>query len=73
MSVPKGKKFGDWYVEDTGWVVCYHVDGTGKYYEFYDIEPDRVFETDWVDHMSGKNWVVVSDFESALEYARSIV
>lgn len=37
----------------------------------YFIETLRLSDTDWVAHMSEKNWVVIEDFKNALDFARS--
>lgn len=37
---------------------------------YYCINKDRLESEDWTGHMSMKNWVNMSDFESALKYAK---
>lgn len=39
----------------------------------YWISLDRVFEQDWVRHMSDKNWVNVAEFTEALKWAQQLV
>jgi len=54
------------------WVVS--PDGTIEHISpDYIIEPDLLRSgTDWIDHMSQKNWVDIQSFSSAYEYALSI-
>lgn len=54
-------RFGTWVVTTYG-VECLTIP--------YFFEYDRVNEDDWLRHMSGKTWVIMIDFETALEYAR---
>lgn len=55
------KRYGTWAVTTYG-VECL----SDKYF----FEMDRVDEPDWVDHMRGKIWPIMGDFEAALSYAR---
>ena len=54
------------------WVV--YPDGTIEHISpDYIIAPDLLRSgTDWIDHMSQKNWVDIQSFSSAYEYALSI-
>lgn len=55
------KRYGTWAVTTYGVeCLCY------KYF----FNMDRVDEPDWVDHMRGKTWPIMGDFEAALSYAR---
>lgn len=58
---------GRWYIDDAA---ISRIDDHGQE---YDIELDRITETDWVTHMLGKNWFYdPTDFFDALEAARQL-
>lgn len=58
------KRFGTWVV------TTYGVEGLSAYYP---IEIERVYEEDWLDHMRGKTWTNMVDFEEALSYAQDLI
>ena len=58
------KIFGMFAVTDVG-IQCLSTE--------YLIETGRIFSDDWVSHMSQKSWVKISDFTSALEFAKTRV
>ncbi len=58
MNAPK--QFGQWTVYGTGLMVS----DNG-----YDIAPGELNHTDWISHMSEKNWVNMDDFIQAYRYA----
>jgi len=56
---------GRWYIDDAA------ISRIDEYGGDYDIELDRLLETDWVAHMVGKNWMYdPTDFFDVLEEAR---
>jgi len=58
---------GRWYIDD---VAISRIDDNGQE---YDIELERITETDWVTHMLGKNWFYdPTDFFDVLEAARQL-
>jgi hypothetical protein len=58
---------GRWYIDDAA---ISRIDEHGG---DYDIELDRLLETDWVSHMLGKNWMYdPTDFFDILEEARRL-
>lgn len=56
------KVFGLFAVTENG-IECLNHD--------YFIENARLHESNWVSHMAEKSWVVIQDFESALNYAKA--
>ncbi|EJL7832921.1 TPA: hypothetical protein I7765_21465 [Vibrio vulnificus] len=54
---------GVWVVTDFG-IECEY---TG-----YPISKERLYETDWVEHVGQKTWVVKSDFEAVYKKALEI-
>lgn len=60
---PVVKRFGDWVVTTYG-IECLKI--------YYPIELSRVNESDWVRHMSEKEWVKIRDFAAALDYAKDL-
>ena len=57
------QRFGTWVVTTFG-LECLST--------YYAIEFHRVNETDWVEHLETKKWVVLEDFIRALHYAREL-
>ena len=58
---------GRWFIDDTA---ISRIDDRGGE---YDIELDRITETDWAAHMLGKNWFYdPTDFFDVLEAARHL-
>ena len=39
---------------------------------YYPIEANRLWESDWIDHMKGKDWVDMMDFRKCLKAAQVI-
>jgi TIR domain len=60
---PVVKRFGDWVVTTYG-IECLKI--------YYPIELSRVNKSDWVRHMSEKEWVNIRDFAAALDYAKHL-
>src|SRR5882724_1270086 len=60
---PIVKRFGAWVVTTYG-IECLQ--------NYYPIEFSRVNESDWVRHMSGKVWVNIREFASALDHAKHL-
>lgn len=54
---------GDWVVTDYG-IECASIS--------YRISKDRFNETDWVDHVGEKTWVVKADFEVVYKKALEV-
>lgn len=59
----KTKKIGNWAITKWG------LEHTDKRIP-YEIHKSRLWEDDWISHMAVKNWVVISEFQQALEYAQ---
>lgn len=60
---PIVKRFGTWAV------TTYGVECLANNYFF---EMERADEEDWLNHMQDKTWIIMSDFSSALSYAREL-
>ena len=53
------------------WAICN--DGIYSLYIPYIIEKNRLYEDDWIDHLSEKTWVSINDFSRALSRAKKIL
>lgn len=54
-----------------GWAITEDgIEAVGQHQ--YVVERARVHEKDWYQHMKGKSWVVLDDFDYALEIARAL-
>jgi hypothetical protein len=51
------------------WAIC--EDGIYSLYVTYCIDKSRLFEDDWISHLSDKTWVTIKDFSEA--YKRALV
>lgn len=52
------------------WAIC--EDGIHSLYMNYYIDKARLGEADWIEHVTGKPWVLASEFTAAFERAREI-
>lgn len=53
------------------WVICEN--GIHCLYTPYFIDKDRLYEDDWIEHVTEKSWVVRSDFIAAFQHAKEII